>query len=38
MAATQPLLEDDPAEAELPEERDEPHGVVERQEVVITER
>jgi hypothetical protein len=38
MAATRPLLEDDPAKAELSEERDEPRGVVERQEVIITER
>jgi hypothetical protein len=38
LAAARPLLEDDPAEAEPPEEEDEPREVVERPEVVIAER
>jgi hypothetical protein len=38
MAATRLLLEDDPAEAEPPEERDDSREVVERPEVVIAER
>jgi hypothetical protein len=38
MAAARPLLEDDLAKAELPEEEDEPHEVVERPEVIIAER
>jgi hypothetical protein len=38
MAAARPLLEDDSAEDEPPEEKDEPREVVERPEVVIAER
>jgi hypothetical protein len=38
MAAARPLLEDDPAEAEPPEEKDEPREAVERAEVDIANR